>query len=108
MQYVQVKILQSWKIAAFLVAFFSSFFAFSIEIDFTKLPSKSPDSETKKIIVSSNVSQALVGLELDPSGADSYCEYNGLGGYASVTAINVNLTEDSLDFDCDFVDNLVD
>jgi len=41
--FAQVKFFQTWKIAAFLVAFFSSFFSYSI--DFSTLESKSPKLE---------------------------------------------------------------
>jgi len=46
-QYVQVNALQAWKIAAFLVAFFSSFFSYSI--DFTKLDGKPPETTSDYI-----------------------------------------------------------
>jgi len=40
--FAQVKFFQTWKIAAFLVAFFSSFFSYSFDIDYSSLDGKPP------------------------------------------------------------------
>lgn len=61
-----------------------------------------PKSTTENIIISTNASQSLVG-QVHTGDADSYCSANGLGGYASVTAINIINNPTSQDFDCDFV-----
>ncbi|MGL1956082.1 MAG: YkyA family protein [Colwellia sp.] len=56
MAYAQVNLLQTWKIATFLVAFFSSFFSYSMEIDYSKLDGKAPKS-----YLSWSVSCAITG-----------------------------------------------
>ena len=82
-----------------LTPFFSSISTAEI---YVPADSVSPDVDIEKIVVSSNVSQDHIGQVFNPD-ADFYCSYSGLGGYASVSAINVVLSESALDFSCDYV-----
>jgi len=65
-QYVQVNVWQAWKIAAFSVAFFSSFFAFSFKVDYSKLDGVSPKVDTQCVVTSTtNGTNAFLGSTCD-------------------------------------------
>ena len=87
-------------LALLLTPFFSQFsVAQNVEPE-----SVSPEVDSEKIIVSSNVSQSIIGSIYD-GDAQGYCESGGLSGYASVNAINIVPHDSGLDFDCNYVDN---
>ncbi len=91
--YVQVKpLLQTWKIAAFIVAFFSSFFSYSaqVEIDFSKLDGKTPQSTPIMGGRCFSYSQGNHPSDLDPkscqewvSGTHGHQRYEGSEDYYS-------------------------
>lgn len=84
MAYVQVKnTLQMWKLAAFIVAFFSSFFSYSADLDYSSLPSFPPKNDISSIISCSDGShvseiekqgQNFTSLELDSFCVDIVAE----------------------------------
>lgn len=72
MAYVQVKnLLQTWKLAAFIVAFFSSFFSHSRDIDFSGLDGKPPQVVSKYDCYSTINGTNKVGSSTEPSGCAS-------------------------------------
>jgi len=75
-QYVQVNALQAWKIAAFLVAFFSSFFShsYSLNIDYSKIEGKPPRVTT--VFVGNCQQIGLSGLDVSSCIEAYYEHYN--------------------------------
>ena len=67
MAFVQVKnTLQTLKIAAFIVAFFSSFFSHSLEIDYGKLNGVAPDTDSQCVVTdAAPVISGLIGGDCD-------------------------------------------
>jgi hypothetical protein len=85
-QYVQVKLLQTWKIAAFLVAFFSSFFSYGV--DYSTLDGQQPKS------ISSELGVCELPTGNVPNVTPSTCKTmidEHFRGVLSATHYNINL-----------------